>query len=474
MFAIDLRALGIFRIALGSVLICDLAIRMQDLSYFYSDSGVLPRHLLLSSFSSQMVGPSIHLASGESWFQALLFILAFTLAGALTIGHHPRMAALGSWLLYNSLGSRNPCVLDGGDLIIKLALFWAILLPTGERYALRSSGIRAAAHSQSPAQTLFSAAAAGLLIQAALVYWITAILKSGEAWKNGTALYYALSIDNMTTPMGKYLLQAHPKLLEALTHATIRFEYIGPFLLFLSFGVPIVRTLVVFAFMLFHVGIAATIQVGLFPYANMMMLLPFLPGRFWDLIGLKNKQAPAHCADSINGLKVQRSPLIVNMIASVSLLYILWWNLGEIRPGMAMSNGMKSIGYTLKLNQRFSMYAPYPSTVDGWFVIVGELSNGKKIDLMRDGQPVIWSKPTDYGAFKNSKHRKYMSRMYGPKSSQGIKIAYCRYLVRKWNLILKKEGAYISKIRMYFASQQTLPEYKKSKIRYKLLYQHTA
>ena len=46
-FGLDLRALALFRILLGVILLVDLAARVGDIGVFYTDSGVLPRVDLL-------------------------------------------------------------------------------------------------------------------------------------------------------------------------------------------------------------------------------------------------------------------------------------------------------------------------------------------------------------------------------------------------------------------------------------------
>ena len=50
-FAVDLRALAAMRVAVGILLIADLAIRAGDLGAWMSDRGVLPRDMLLESAS---------------------------------------------------------------------------------------------------------------------------------------------------------------------------------------------------------------------------------------------------------------------------------------------------------------------------------------------------------------------------------------------------------------------------------------
>ncbi|MFT4730328.1 MAG: hypothetical protein ACI9UN_004852 [Granulosicoccus sp.] len=47
-FSLDFRSIALFRVLLGAFLLCDLLLRSVDLSDFYTDAGVLPRHRLLS------------------------------------------------------------------------------------------------------------------------------------------------------------------------------------------------------------------------------------------------------------------------------------------------------------------------------------------------------------------------------------------------------------------------------------------
>ena len=57
------------------------------------------------------------------------------------------------------------------------------------------------------------------LLQTAFVYIFSAMLKSGKEWiPEGTAIYYALSLDQFTTAFGYFLYQ-FPLLLKILTFA---------------------------------------------------------------------------------------------------------------------------------------------------------------------------------------------------------------------------------------------------------------
>ena len=44
-FSLDLRALALWRMALGAVVLLDILLRVRDLQAFYGDHGVLSRSL---------------------------------------------------------------------------------------------------------------------------------------------------------------------------------------------------------------------------------------------------------------------------------------------------------------------------------------------------------------------------------------------------------------------------------------------
>lgn len=98
---------------------------------------------------------------------------------------------------------------------------------------------------------------------------------------DGTALYYALSLDQISTPIGAYLLN-FPQLLEVMTFATFGLEAVGPFLLFCPFFTGPVRTGAVMAFMGLHFGILLTMDIGIFPWIGALGMVCFLPGWFWE------------------------------------------------------------------------------------------------------------------------------------------------------------------------------------------------
>ena len=101
-FSIDLRSLALFRITIGSLVLADLSIRSRDLTAHYTDSGIMPRSLLASTFGA-VVDTSLYMINGTETAAILLFLATAVAAIAVTLGLHTRIATVLVWLLLVSL-----------------------------------------------------------------------------------------------------------------------------------------------------------------------------------------------------------------------------------------------------------------------------------------------------------------------------------------------------------------------------------
>ena len=248
-FALDLRSLAAFRIGLGLVLLFDLGFRATDLVAHYTDQGVLPRAALLAT-GLRPYRFSLHFVWGEAFPTAALFFFHACCAVLLTIGWRTRLMTFLSWLLLVSLDNRNHVLLNAGDQLLTLLFFWGMFLPLGASWSADS---RDRDDSQDP-QPCFSAATVALIVQICLVYLFSALHKSGDAWRNGTALFYALHIDLFATRAGIWLRETSWPL-RPLTFASYYWELLGPLLLFVPWRNQFFRLLVIAGFISLHVAI---------------------------------------------------------------------------------------------------------------------------------------------------------------------------------------------------------------------------
>jgi len=285
-YSLDLRSLALFRIALGAVLLGDLIWRAQDLTVFYTDFGVLPRAALLDKFSPP-ARFSIHMMSGQLIFQAILFLVAAAFAVMLIAGVRTRLAAFASWFMVVSIQTRNPIILQGGDVYLRLLAFSAILLPLGALYSV-DSALREP-EKKKPKFAHFSTPGLALIAQVAMVYTFALLLKTAPEWRRDfSAVYYALQIQQMSTPLGRLLLH-FPKLLPWLTRGTLVQEGTIPLLLLTPFLAGPARLLGVVLIILLHVALGFSIRLGHFPYIACTAALPLIPTWFWELMWMRQR-----------------------------------------------------------------------------------------------------------------------------------------------------------------------------------------
>lgn len=281
-YSLDLRSLALFRVGLALVLIGDLIVRACDLTVFYTDWGILPRAALLDNFSLPERF-SIHLMSGAFAFQAALFIIAGLFALMLLFGVRTRFAAFASWFMLISIQMRNPVILQGGDVYLRVLAFIAIFLPLGAMYSV-DAALDTTREEERNARTpvYFSTFGLALMAQISLVYIFAVLLKSAPEWRvNHTAVFYALSIQQMSTPLGQFLLHL-PKLLPWLTRGTMIHEISIPALILVPIFAGPARFLAVVLILLLHTALGLSIRLGHFPYIAGIAALPLLPTWFWN------------------------------------------------------------------------------------------------------------------------------------------------------------------------------------------------
>jgi hypothetical protein len=274
---LDVRSLALFRVALGLIVLTDLIIRASDMMMFYTDVGVLPRSAVIDQFSHPAL-ISVHFMGGTLFSQLLLFMVAGISGLAFLVGYRTRAAAVLSWFLMISLHTRNPIILQGGDVLVRMLLFWSMFLPLGECFSVDA----ALDNSERPRKMqVISSATFALLAQATMLYTFAALAKTGKEWRHdGTALYFALNIEQMRTWLGALMLHLPQSFLKFLTFSVLLFEGLGPLLLL--FSVRALRTIAVVLFILMPIGFGSALKLGPFPFACIATVLPFLPSSFWE------------------------------------------------------------------------------------------------------------------------------------------------------------------------------------------------
>lgn len=291
MFGIDLRTLAVIRIGAAVAILVDLLMRARDLEAHYTDNGIFPLSMIeAAKFPDffHMSDLSIHLLSGAVWYQAALFAIAAVLAVLLLVGYHTRVVTIGSWLLLVSMQTRNPLVIAGGDTLLRMLVFWSMFLPLGARYSIdRALNVSLSKRGSRIADV----ASFAMMVQVLLMYFISGLLKSHNMWHvDGSAVYYALSLDMLTTPVGRYLLD-FPQLLRGLTFFTLFLELAAPAIVFMPWRNAGFRFAFFLLFFGMHAGFWICMWIGVFPFIGMVAVSVFVPSVVWDWIGGKLRPA---------------------------------------------------------------------------------------------------------------------------------------------------------------------------------------
>ena len=200
-------------------------LRSRELTAYFTDQGVLPRTARIELYEpGDQFGIayqwSLHMFSGQFWPQLLLLLTAAVFAVWLLVGYRTRLAAVVCWVLLVSLDSRNPMILNSGDVLLRCMLWWAVFLPLGARASLDQL-LRPPAD-QLPLRVV-SAASVALLLQLMMMYFFSALFKIHPVWLTElSAIYYALNCDAYATQLGVQLRQ-FPLLMATMTAATFLF-----------------------------------------------------------------------------------------------------------------------------------------------------------------------------------------------------------------------------------------------------------
>lgn len=424
--ALDLRSLAMLRIGLGSLLILDLILRSQDLVAHYTNQGVLPLSLVPpTTWLGSWIAPHLVAASPDS--VTAIFILNGIAALGLMVGFKTRWMVAICWLFYHSLHIRNPFINHAGDRVLILMLFWAFFLPLDRHY---SKFKKKTERKESSSHLIASFATTGILIQLAAVYFVGALRKTGSMWQDGTAIWYVLQIDQYARPWARAFIE-YPDLLKVLTWTTLAIEYVAPILLFA--GPNRFRTTGVSLLALLQISFFITLDLGLFPIISIVVLCFALPRK--DRTATRNEDTHPIAVAALG---------MSNRIAGyLTAIMVLWGaftlfkypeELKETLP-RPLRAGLELI----RFDSYWSMFAPNPMTIDGWYVFEANTEEGEHINLLDAGSPLTWEKPHSVSkTFPSDRWREHLMTLSDLGDPEQLWSETVRVLIQRYEAIHPK------------------------------------
>jgi hypothetical protein len=225
----DCSTIGLIRIFTAAVLLLSLLNDLSFVSDYYSNEGVISGRtdIMRSEYRFSILD-----IFGSPEFVYFFYILLVISTIMLLFGKYTKATAIVSFLLLASFHEKNIFVLNSGDTLIRLLLFYLILAPSEKCLSLdaikKKKGVSAAEFKKWQQSPIWPRRL--MQIQLAIVYLFAFMPKTGITWKSGTALYYFLanphfarfSFDSLGTFIGLTAL---------MTHTTLLIELLFPILI---------------------------------------------------------------------------------------------------------------------------------------------------------------------------------------------------------------------------------------------------
>lgn len=433
---LDLRSLGLLRIGLGLVLLLDWLSRGLHFRAHYTAQGVLPLTGFLNQPDLGARAWSVFYLSDQPWYVGGLFVLGLVSALALTLGYRTSWSGWLSWVLLLSLHHRNPMVLHKGDTYLLLLLFWGNFLPWGRAFSLDGAG------NQDLRKPHLSVGGVAYLTQVCVIYWFTAVLRDHPAWQvTGNALYLALNLESLAKEPAYSLLGLGPAWLAFFTFSALWLELLGPFLLLLPWAWS--RMLAVLIIMSFHLGILSTLDLGNFAWICLAGPLGLLPAAFWGwppgrALDTSLSRA-AHRLDQLQpaalrewklpspGQRWSGLPQLLVGLALVATCGYLWVDF----RGYGTRGPVMSLIRAGGLNQRWSMFSPYPPIYWGWQSARARLKSGRVLDLITE-QPYPEGDYRGERSWADQRWAQYRTMLLVNRFGDHAR-KYLTYLAHRWD-----------------------------------------
>lgn len=426
---IDTRALAVFRMALGALLVTDSLQRYPYLKELLSDAGAQTR------ISVHQWNPlfGLYYLHGSATWAGILIAITAVVGALLALGYKPRLMAVLGWFLIRCLHERGQALLQGGDILLRFLLIWAAFLPIHAAWCLGKSRKLG---SPIPARSVICNVASGaLLAQTAIIYISSALTKSVDHWWTfGDLLWWDLQEPWITTYLGTKLL-SYSSFLPWLIRSGYILEFAALPLAFFPWKTAMVRTWLVFAMWGFHLlGIGLIFDIGLFPWVSAVSWIIFLPSEFWD------RMDRWFTGSSPMALLRQAPPVITHIskfastLVVIMLLCIVGWNVvwvGLHRMGKSLPIWAGEFIKSVPIHQGWDLFC-YPLRADNWLVVVGVTADGKQVNLQRPGYEVQWGvESLPPVALSTYRWRKYLSCISDVGFEEGAK-HYADFLCRRW------------------------------------------
>jgi hypothetical protein len=355
----DLRPLGLFRILLGLQLFNWFWQLYPFLTTFFTDDGLVPADNLGVLRPNDFTFLAF---ASQPWQVGAVWLIGLVAAVLLTVGYRTRMASVVSFVTVALFNGRDPLILDGSDVVLRIVPLWLAFTAAGACFSVDAALLRRR-RGLVPSRRGFALPVRVLELQVAWIYLASGIEKlGGSTWLNGTATSWVFQLTNTYARPWAAPLATNSELVHLTSWGTLAIELAFLPLVFLPVWFRIARWIAIVAAASLHVGILAFMNVGNFPVTMLSLLVLLLP--------LRNVPEELPLVRR-SGLSLEVT-VILCVLACSSFLTAM-----PFVPGSA-STLLARVGLT----QRWDMFAPNPSRSDSSLLVLGHLEDGSSVPLL--------------------------------------------------------------------------------------------
>ncbi len=391
-FTIDLRSLAALRMVMGLILIVQVLGQSSNVDLLFSDQGIMSR-----SLNHQYTGDgywSLFWINGTGNFAQMLFVLTGLAAALFVLGFQTRVVNLVCLLLLWSIQVRDPLILTGGGILLRMLFFWSMFLPMGAMWSIDASR----SEERPTHWSVSSIASAAILLQVVYMYFFTGLAKLNPFWISGDAIEYALNLEMSVKPLGEWL-KSWPGVLRAMTFAIPIAEILTLPIMFLPRLYQFNRGALMGFFWLMHIGIWLTMSIGLFSITAMAAWIIFIPSEIWNsLVGEPGFHDSKSSSEGSNWLS-----RLTQIVCGFFLTYITLQNVVFALDSKTTQrfSSLQRIGEATMTIQKFQMFAE-PPLFSPWFEYTARLESGELADLFTHKHKSPGQKPGSVYGYLNT------------------------------------------------------------------------
>lgn len=442
--ALDLRSIALFRMMFGGILLFDLLSRLPHAELFLSDSGALSRSDLLAVVDRPWAF-SVYMICGEASQVAVLLLVHALFALCLILGLWTRVVSILSWVLLISLQHRNPLVLNGGDTLFSVYAFWLMFLPLNARWSLDSLLASKGENGGAvyPSHRYVGIPGAALILQTVFVYVFTVLLKSGEMWNTGEVVPYVIRNLGLIKQPAVWF-QQFDSVHGLMSRMVFHWEWFGCLLVLSPWATGLMRSFSVVGFFLLHLTFGLMLDLAIFPAVSILGWAVFVPGCWWRVgrslgfLTLWSEKLRLCLIDRfrVRGSRILRRSLFASIVTGLAIFLVFVWNLRGLPDSSVKEWIPKTVEkamYSVKLRQKWGMFAPNPSRYSQWFALEAQLANGDSVDLFNPGEAFTLRRPFVFtDRLPDRRWGKFMSNLKRGRYAI-LRDDYVEYFMNRWN-----------------------------------------